>query len=181
LIVSFLAVTFLLSFNPILLPARFLEYMAWPVAMLSGIAANEILSKERRSGAIILLIIFFFGFFQSYTYMEKFKPELDHAEYLSLLWLAHTSLSGNVMSDWYEAPLIAAISGRSVFWGGYELTAPHLRERKEDYTLMETTWDASLLKRYGIRYGFFEGMKIEIPLDKIFCSSYSLFIVPPKT
>jgi hypothetical protein len=180
LIVSFLAATFLLSFNPFLLPARFIEYMAWPAAMLSGIAANEILSKEKGRGAIILCIIFLFGFFQSHTYTEKFKPEVDHTEYLSLLFLAHTSLSGNVMSDWHEAPLIAAISGRPVFWGGYELTAPRLHERKEDYTLMETTWDASLLKKYGIRYFFFEGKEKEIPLDKIYCSSHSLFIVPPK-
>ncbi len=177
-ILSYAVSLLLLSRNPVSLPYRFVEVLAFPVCILAGIGFYHInMSKNAK----YFFVIFLIAFAQGYWYTEKYQPVISEEEKTAFVWLGKTSVEGyTVMSEWKTAPVLAYFSERATVKGAYEFGAFMLGERTKDTRLFYTEYPAYIVTKYNIhsvyygteerKYGYFEP-----PFDKVYSTEQTSF------
>lgn len=180
-LLSFSGALFLLSQNPVSLPYRFIEFLAFPVCILAGIAVSSIrIPKVYYS--LSILILFLLSYAQGYWYIEKYSSVVTHEEREAFVWLNENSVSGTVMSEWRTAPLLSFFSGRAAVKGAYQFGAPGIRERTEDTQLFYTDYPGYILSKYEISFVYYgkeeKAHGNEPPYDKVYSTVSTGFYLP---
>ncbi len=176
-VLSYAGTLLLLSRNPVSLPYRFVEFLAFPVCILAGVGLYKlILSKKAK----YLLIIFLIAFAQGYWYTEKYQPVISEEEKTAFIWLNSTSVEGyTVISEWRTAPVLAYFSERTTVKGAYEFGAFMLGERTEDTKLFYTEYPEYIILKYDISYVYYgiEEKKyyLKPPFDNVYSTSQTSF------
>ena len=160
---------FVLSQNPVSLPYRFIEFLAFPVCILAAQGFTKLNHKM-----YFVIILFLLSFAQGYWYTEKYSPVITHEEVNAFLWLNTNSVTGyTIITEWKTAPVLAFFSQRAPLKGAYQFGAPMLRERTEDTQQFYTHYDLMLVQEYEISYAYY-GIEErnyqyeEPPFDKVF-------------
>lgn len=175
-VLSFVGTLFLLSQNPVSLPYRFIEFLAFPVCMLAGAGLYHL--KNRKYFTAIFLL-FMLSFAQGYWYTEKYNPVVTHEEKAAFQWLNTNSVKGcTIMCEWRTAPVIAFFSGKAPVKGAYQFGAPHIRERTEDTLLFYTEYPEYLVSKYDISHVYYglEEKKYghnKPPFDRVYSSLHT--------
>jgi asparagine N-glycosylation enzyme membrane subunit Stt3 len=160
MLISWGIVSFLLSRNYItsldLLPFRFIEFLAYPIAFYSSYAILEF-AKDKRKEAVIATIvgIMIISSFPAAEYVSKVKPMLGNEEYSSFSYLSESSIPGNftVASSWFNSPIIGNISGLKTVEGGYASGSWDYVKRSQDIKTLYSG-NYSVIDNYNIKYAY---------------------------
>ncbi|NYT03412.1 MAG: hypothetical protein GKC00_01750 [Candidatus Methanofastidiosa archaeon] len=160
MLISWGMVSFLLSRNYIanldLLPFRFLEFLAYPIAFYSSYAIFEF-AKDKRKEAFIAAIlgIMIISSFPAAEYVSKVKPMLGNEEYSSFSYLSESSIPSNftVSSSWFNSPIIGKISGLKTVEGGYASGSWDYIKRSQDIKALYLG-NYSVIDNYNIKYAY---------------------------
>jgi hypothetical protein len=166
---------FLLSQNPVSLPSRFIEFLAFPVCILAAQAVSSLSHKKMTW----LTLFFLLAFAQGYLYTEQYTPVPTAEETTAYRWLSRNSVDGStIMTEWKTAPVLAFFSERAPVKGAYQFGAPTLAERNEDTLLFYTDYPDYLLSKYEISYvyyGRWEQHHPEPPYPRVYSTSCTRF------
>ncbi len=158
MLISWGIVAFLLSRNYItsldLLPFRFLEFLAYPLAFYSSFAIFEFV-KDKGKGAVIAAIIgiMIISSFPAAEYVSKVKPMLGNEEYSAFSYLNENSISGNftVASSWFTSPIMGKVSGLKTIEGGYSSGSWDYLKRSHDIKALYSG-NYSVIDTYNTKY-----------------------------
>jgi len=134
---------FILSF---LQPTNFC-FLAFPLALFSAFFICDFFSHKKLA-VVVFVLIFWLCLIPSQEYVSKLQPAAS--EYESFVWLKDNSVHSIIASGWYQAPVIASVSGRVPVLGfGF----PE-QKRVEDMVALYSG-DKRLLDFYDISYVYF--------------------------
>ncbi|KYC46308.1 MAG: Oligosaccharyl transferase STT3 subunit [Candidatus Methanofastidiosum methylothiophilum] len=160
MLLSWGIVTFLLSRNYLaslnLLPFRFIEFLAYPIAFFSAFAIFEFTKDKKREPIIAALIgIMIISSFPAAEYVSKVKPMLGNEEYSTFSYLHENSLFGNftVASSWFTSPIIGKVSGLKTVEGGYSSGSWDYIKRSQDIKALYSG-NHSVIDIYNIKYAY---------------------------
>lgn len=183
-VLSFAGCLFLLSQNPVSLPYRFIEFLAFPVCMLAGITLYYLKNQpyvtlKNQTYSAAVLVLFILSFAQGYWYTEKYSPVVTHEEKAAFYWLNTNSVHGyTIMCEWRTAPVLAFFSERAPVKGAYQFGAPNITERTEDTLLFYTEYPEHLIEKYEISHVYYglEEKKYGYdtpPFDNVYSTLYT--------
>ncbi|MCC7573484.1 MAG: glycosyltransferase family 39 protein [Candidatus Methanofastidiosum sp.] len=158
MLISWGAVAFLLSRNYLtsldLLPFRFVEFLAYPLAFYCSFAILEFTKDKKREavlGAIIGIMII--SSFPAAEYVSKVKPMLGNEEYSAFSYLSENSVYSDftVASSWFTSPIIGKVSGLKTIEGGYSSGSWDYVKRSQDINSLYSG-NYSVMDTYSIKY-----------------------------
>ena len=160
MLISWGTVAFLLSRNYItsldLLPFRFIEFLAYPIAFYSSFAIFEF-AKDKRKEAILVAIIgiMIISSFPAAEYVSKVKPMLGAEEHSAFSYLNENSIQDNftVASSWFTSPILGNISGLKTVEGGYASGSWDYVKRSQDIKALYSG-NYSAIDEYNIKYAY---------------------------
>jgi hypothetical protein len=139
-----------------LLPFRFLEFLAYPIAFYSSFALFEF-AKDKKKEAIIAAIIgvMIISSFPAAEYVSKVKPMIGNEECSAFVYLKDNSLFGNitVASSWFTSPIIGKVSGFKTVEGGYASGSWDYIKRSQDIKALYSG-NYSIIDSYNIKYSY---------------------------
>ncbi|NPV50510.1 MAG: hypothetical protein HPY60_04850 [Candidatus Methanofastidiosum sp.] len=160
MLISWGMVSFLLSRNYIasldLLPFRFLEFLAYPLAFYSSYAIFEFAKDKRKEVVIAAIVgIMIISSFPAAEYVSKVKPMLVNEEYSSFSYLSENSIPGDftVASSWFNSPIIGKISGLKTVEGGYASGSWDYVKRSQDIKALYSG-NHTVIDNYDIKYAY---------------------------
>jgi len=160
MLISWGAVAFLLSRNYItnldLLPFRFIEFLAYPLAFYSAFAIFEFAKDKRREAVLAAIIgIMIISSFPAAEYVSKVKPMLGNEEYSAFSYLNENSINGNftVASSWFTSPILGKVSGMKTVEGGYASGSWDYVKRSQDIKALYSG-NYSVIDTYNIKYAY---------------------------
>jgi uncharacterized membrane protein len=160
MLISWGAIAFLLSRNYMtsldLLPFRFIEFLACPIAFYSSFAIFEF-AKEKRKEAILAAIIgiMLISSFPAAEYVSKVKPMIGEEEYSTFYYLNENSIQGNftVASSWFTSPILGKVSELKTVEGGYASGSWDYIKRSQDIKALYSG-NYSVIDTYNINYAY---------------------------
>lgn len=154
-LVMWLVATFLFSSALFwVLPSRFIEFMALPVAGLAAIGIREVLRSRRIVTAVGVGGIVLVSLAAPYIYMHAISPVIYPDEDAAFEWLSEGSAEGGqVMTGWFFAPVGAALSPEVPIKGAYYSGSYNYMERTND-TDDFYGGKLSVLYKYGVDHVF---------------------------
>jgi hypothetical protein len=160
MLLSWGTIAFLLSRNYItsldLLPFRFIEFLAYPVAFYSAFAIFEFAKDKRREAVLAAIIgIMIISSFPAAEYVSKVKPMLGNEEYSAFSYLNENSIKSNftVASSWFTSPILGKISGVKTVEGGYASGSWDYVKRSQDIKALYSG-NYSVIDTYNIKYAY---------------------------
>jgi asparagine N-glycosylation enzyme membrane subunit Stt3 len=160
MLLSWGTVAFLLSRNYItsldLLPFRFIEFLAYPLAFYSAFAIFEFAKDKRREAVLAAIIgIMIISSFPAAEYVSKVKPMLGNEEYSAFSYLNENSINGNftVASSWFTSPILGKVSGMKTVEGGYASGSWDYVKRSQDIKALYSG-NYSVIDTYNIKYAY---------------------------
>lgn len=139
-----------------LLPFRFLEFLAYPIAFYSSFALFEF-AKDKKKEAIIAAIIgvMIISSFSAAEYVSKVKPMIGSEEYSAFIYLRDNSMFGNitVASSWFTSPIIGKVSGLKTVEGGYASGSWDYIQRSQDIKALYSG-NYSMIDNYNVKYSY---------------------------
>lgn len=160
MLISWGTVAFLLSRNYItsldLLPFRFIEFLAYPLAFYSAFAIFEFAKDKRREAVLAAIIgIMIISSFPAAEYVSKVKPMLGNEEYSAFSYLNENSIKSNftVASSWFTSPILGKISGVKTVEGGYASGSWDYVKRSQDIKALYSG-NYSVIDTYNIKYAY---------------------------
>jgi len=158
MLISWGVIAFLLSRNYIpgfdLLPFRFIEFLAYPIAFYSSFALFEFYKDKRKEVVIASIVgIMIISSFPAAEYVSKVKPMIGEEEYSAFSYLGGNSLldSFTVASSWFTSPIIGKVSGKKTVEGGYSSGSWDYIKRSEDIKNLYFG-NYSVIDTYNIKY-----------------------------
>jgi 4-amino-4-deoxy-L-arabinose transferase-like glycosyltransferase len=170
-IISYAGSLLLLTRNPVSLPYRFIEFLAFPVCILAAKGICNIKPKIQYA----LIVLFLMSFAQGYWYTEKYIPVVTAEEKTAYTWLDTTSVEGyTIMTEWRTAPVLAFFSGKAPVKGAYQFGAPTLKERTDDTSTFYEEYPDSILFKYNISFVYYgkeeQTHQYEPPYNKVYAT-----------
>lgn len=158
MLLSWGIMAFLLSRNYLLgldlLPFRFIEFLAYPIAFYCAFALFEF-TKEKRKEAVIAAIIgvMIISSFTAAEYVSKVKPMLGDEEYSAFMYLNKNTLQNDftVASSWFTSPILGKVSERKTVEGGYASGSWDYVKRSNDIKSLYSG-NYSVLDTYNIKF-----------------------------
>jgi len=152
-IIAWAVATFVLSTSVFwVLPSRFIEFLALPVAILAAIGLREALTRNRNVALIGTIGLVLVTMTAPFNYLDSISPLVYENEEASFRWLGdETVINGQVMTGWFFAPVGAAISNKVPIKGSYYSGSFHYSERTND-TNDFYHGDMSILEKYVVKY-----------------------------
>lgn len=149
---------FMLSRNYItgldLLPFRFIEFLAYPLAFYSSFAIYEFI-KDMKKEVIIatILSILIISSFPAAEYVSKVKPMIGNEEYSAFEYIKNNTIFDDytVASSWYTSPILGKISERKTVEGGYASGSWDYVKRSQDIKSLYSG-NYSVIDTYNIKY-----------------------------
>lgn len=136
------------------LPTRFIEFMALPVAGLAAVGLRELVGSRRLVAAAGVGGLLLVSLAAPYLYMHAISPTIYPDEDAAFEWLMEGSAEGGqVMTGWFFAPVAAALSPEVPIKGAYYSGSYNYRERTND-TDDFYAGKLSVLYKYGIDHVF---------------------------
>jgi len=133
------------------LPSRYIEFLAIPVAILAALGLRHLLSSSKEVIAIGIVGIFLVTMSAPLDYVDSISPLVYENEEQSFLWLRdYAVVDGQIMTGWFFAPISAAISGKIPIKGSYYSGSFRYSERTND-TNDFYHGDMSILDKYDVR------------------------------
>ncbi|MBN1786534.1 MAG: hypothetical protein JW825_06080, partial [Candidatus Methanofastidiosa archaeon] len=131
---SIMLVTFILTTSFFwVLPSRYIEFLALPVAMLAGLGLNEVTKSRREVFAIGIIGIFLVSLSAPLDYVDSIAPLVNEDEEASFMWLGDCMVvNGQIITGWFFAPVGAAISHKVPIKGAYYSGSFSYSERTND-------------------------------------------------
>lgn len=158
MLLSWGIMAFILSRNYLagldLLPFRFIEFLAYPVAFYSSFAIFEFTKDKKREVIIATIIsLMIISSFPAAVYVSKVKPMIGNEEYSAFIYLNKNSLpnSYTVASSWFTSPMIGKISQRKTVEGGYSSGSWDYVKRSSDIKALYAG-NYSAIDIYSIKY-----------------------------
>lgn len=160
MLLSWGTIAFLLSRNYItsldLLPFRFIEFLAYPLAFYSSFAIFEF-AKEKRKEAVFAAIIgiMLISSFPAAEYVSKVKPMLGAEEYSAFSYLNENSIKDNftVASSWFTSPMLGKVSELKTVEGGYASGSWDYVKRSQDIKALYSG-NFSTIDTYKTKYAY---------------------------
>ncbi len=176
LVFSWFLVTFALSTSMFwILPSRFIEFMALPVAALAGIAIKRMILSNRLAVGIGICGLILVSLAGPYMYMHSISPLVYEHEGEAFTWLGEeTIVDGQVITGWFFAPVCAAISHKVPIKGAYYSGSFNYNERTKD-TNSFYRGDPAIVEKYLIRYVYFGRKELYDYKDDSFLNECDLF------
>ncbi len=158
MLISWGVIAFILSRNYIpgldLLPFRFIEFLAYPIAFYSSFAIFEFVKDKKREVFVAAIVgIMIISCFPAAEYVSKVRPMVGNEEYSAFSYLNNNSIEGNftVASSWFTSPIIGKVSGLKTVEGGYASGSWDYIKRSQDVTSLYSG-NFTITEIYNIKY-----------------------------
>ncbi len=137
-----------------LLPFRFIEFLAYPIAFYCSFALFECSQAKRKEAVIAAVIgLMIISSFPAAEYVSKVKPMLGDEEHSAFNYLNINTLPNNytVASSWFTSPILGKVSQRKTVEGGYASGSWDYIKRSNDIKALYSG-NFSVLDTYKIRF-----------------------------
>jgi peptidoglycan/xylan/chitin deacetylase (PgdA/CDA1 family) len=172
--VSIGASGFILS---VLQPTNFC-YMAFSLALFASFFVHDFFT-EKKWTVTIVVFLFLLLFIPSQEYTTKLQPAAS--EYDSFVWLKEHSTECVVASGWYQAPVIASVSGRVPVLGfGFpdKKRVQHMDQLYKGDTTLLDYYDISYV--YFGKYEEYDYKSVNLFLDKVYSGKGAFYKREPS-
>lgn len=160
MLISWGFVAFILSRNYIpgldLLPFRFIEFLACPIAFYSSYAIFQFVKDKKKEVAIAAILgIMIISCFPAAEYVSKVRPMIGNEEYMAFAYLNNSSIEGDftVASSWFTSPIMGKVSGLKTVEGGYASGSWDYIKRSQDIVSLYSG-NHSIVDIYNIKYAY---------------------------
>jgi len=156
ILMGWLAATFLLSSSMFwVLPTRFIEFVAIPLAILAAVALERFFSREHPYAAFGLVGVVLVAMAGPYVYVNAIGPLVYEQEEAAFLWLrTDAAAGGQLMTGWFFAPVGGTISGKVPIKGAYYSGSFRYLERTGDTDALYAG-DLTILGKYDIAFVYY--------------------------